>query len=175
MIRVTLHELSSQVGSEIAVSEWFEVTQQVIDDFARATHDLQWIHVDAERAARESPFRHQNGGGSTVAHGLLTLSLLSHLLQNALVVSDRTASINAGFNKVRFSSPVLAGSRIRARFTLASSDPIKGGAKLLWGATVEREGQSKPVLTAEWLMRVLTVSAPHERGEANGGSQPSAG
>lgn len=172
MIRVTLRELSSKVGAEIGVSEWFEVTQQVIDDFARATHDLQWIHVDAERAARESPFRLQNGGGSTVAHGLLTLSLLSHLLQSALAVSDRTAGINVGFNKVRFSSPVLAGSRIRARFTLASSDPIKGGAKLLWSAIVEREGQVKPVLTAEWLMRVLTASVPHERVEANGGSRP---
>lgn len=155
MIRITLRELSSKVGSEIAVSEWFEVTQNVIDEFARATHDLQWIHVDTERAVRESPFR-QNGRGRTVAHGLLTLSLISHLLQAALVITDRTAGINVGYNKVRFTSPVPAGSPIRARFTLASSDPIPGGAKLLWSVVVEREGEGKPVLTAEWLIRVLT-------------------
>lgn len=167
MVRITLRELSSKVGTEVGVSEWFEVSQQVIDDFARATHDLQWIHVDAERAARESPFGRQEGGGSTVAHGLLTLSLLSHLLQSALAVSDRTAGINVGYNKIRFTSPVLAGSRIRARFTLASSDPIRDGAKLLWSVIVECEGQVRPVLTAEWLMRVLTGGVPHERVQAN--------
>ena len=167
MVRITLRELSSKVGAEIGASEWFEVSQQIIDDFARATRDLQWIHVDADRAARESPFRLQNGRGGTVAHGLLTLSLLSHLLQSALVVSDRTAGINVGYDRVRFVSPVLAGSRIRARFTLASSDPIKGGAKLQWSVIVECEGQVKPVLVAEWVMQVLTAGAPHELPEAN--------
>jgi acyl dehydratase len=160
MVRTTLSDLTTKVGSEIGVSEWFEVTQHVVDDFAGATRDVQWIHVDAERATRESPFRTQDGAGCTVAHGFLTLSMLSHWMDSTVVVTDRRAGINAGFNKVRFSGPVLVGSRSRARFTRASSDPIPGGAKLLWHVSVEREGQSRPVLTAEWLTRVLTAAVP---------------
>jgi len=158
-----LSDLISRVGSEIAVSEWFEITQSVIDSFGRATSDLQWIHVDAERAARESPFQTVDGTRCTVAHGFLTLSLLSHWMDNAVVVTDRTAGINAGFNKVRFTGPVVVGSRIRARFALASSESIPGGAKLLWKVRVEREGQSGPVLTAEWLTRALTTPVPGQR------------
>lgn len=158
MVRTTLGDLITQVGSEIGVSEWFEVTQSVIDGFARATGDLQWIHVDPERAARESPFKSNEGTGSTVAHGFLTLSLFSQWMDSTVVITDRSAGINAGFNKVRFTGPVLVGSRIRARFTLASTEPIAGGAKLLWKVRVEREGQSGPVLTAEWLTRAVTVS-----------------
>ena len=163
MVRTTLSGLISQVGSEIGVSEWFEVTQSVIDAFARATGDMQWIHVDAERAARESPFKSHDGTGSTVAHGFLTLSLLSQWMDRAVVITDRGAGINAGFNKVRFTGPVLVGSRIRGRFVLASSEPIPGGAKLLWKVRVEREGQTGPVLTAEWLTRVVTASVADQR------------
>lgn len=160
MVRITLSELSSRVGAEIAVSEWFQVTQRVIDDFASAVRDFQWIHVDVERAARESPFRNTDGAGSTVAHGFLTLSLLSHLLDTSVVITDRRAGINTGFNKVRFVRPVLVQSRIRARFALAASSPILGGAKLLWNVSVEGEGHDRPVLTAEWRTRVMTSSAP---------------
>lgn len=166
MVRITLSQLASKVGSEVGVSEWFEVTQHVIDEFAGATRDLQWIHVSAERAKNESPFRTQNGTGCTVAHGFLTLSMLSHWMDSTVVIADRRAGINVGFNKVRFSGPVLVGSRIRARFTLASSAPIPGGAKLKWNVSVEREGQSRPVLAAEWLIRVLTAApeaAPDQR------------
>lgn len=162
MVRLLLSELAGRVGSEIGVSDWFEVTQRVIDDFAQATQDLQWIHVDAARAARESPFRNQNGVGCTVAHGFLTLSLLSQWLDATVVVTDRRAGINAGFNKVRFSAPVPDGSRIRARFVLVSSDPVSGGAKLLWKVSVEREGESRPVLTAEWLTRVRVAATRNE-------------
>ncbi|HKO68711.1 MAG TPA: MaoC family dehydratase [Burkholderiaceae bacterium] len=160
---MNLSDLISQVGSEIGVSEWFEVTQSVIDSFGRATSDLQWIHVDAGRAARESPFQAKDGTRCTVAHGFLTLSLLSHWMDSTIVIADRSAGINAGFNKVRFTGPVVVGSRIRARFALASSELITGGAKLLWKVRVEREGQSGPVLTAEWLTRALTASVPDHR------------
>ena len=158
MVQITLTDLIKRVGSEIAVSEWFDITQSVIDSFGTATRDLQWIHVDAERAARESPFKRQDGTRSTVAQGFLTLSLLSHWMDSTVEITDRSAGINAGFNKVRFTSPVVVGSRVRARFTLASSELISGGAKLLWKVRVEREGQSGPVLTAEWLTRALTAS-----------------
>ncbi|MGZ8992542.1 MAG: MaoC family dehydratase [Burkholderiaceae bacterium] len=159
MVRTSLSDLAAKVGSEIAVSDWFEVTQRVIDDFAGATRDLQWIHVDAERAASESPFKAQDGSGCTVAHGFLTLSLLSQWMDTTIAITDRGAGINAGFNKVRFSAPVPVGSRVRARFVLAASDPIPGGAKLLWSVRVECNGQSGPVMTAEWLTRVLTAGA----------------
>jgi acyl dehydratase len=160
---MSLSDLISHAGSEIAVSEWFEITQSVIDSFGRATGDLQWIHVDADRAARESPFKAHDGTGSTVAHGFLTLSLLSHWMDSTVVVTDRCAGINAGFNKIRFTGPVVVGSRIRGRFTLVSSEPIRGGAKLLWKVRVERDGQSGPVLTAEWLTRALTAPVPDQR------------
>ena len=160
MVRTLLSDLATKVGSEVGVSEWFEVTQRAIDDFAGATRDRQWIHVDTERAARESPFKTQDGAGCTVAHGFLTLSLLSHWMDSTIAITDRGAGINAGFNKVRFSAPVPVGSRIRARFVLAASDPIPGGAKLLWNVRVECEGQTRPVLTAEWLTRVLTATDP---------------
>lgn len=160
MVRTTLSDLATKIGSEVGVSEWFEVTQSVIDDFAAATRDLQWIHVDAQRATRESPFKTQNGAGCTVAHGFLTLSLLSQWLDSTVVITDRRAGINVGFNKVRFISPVLVGSRLRARFRLVSSDPIPGGAKLSWNVSVEREGEGRTALTAEWLTRVLTEAMP---------------
>ena len=167
MVRTTLSDLITRVGSEVGVSEWFEMTQSVIDSFARATGDLQWIHVDAERAARESPFKAHDGTGSTVAHGFLTLSLFSQWMDSTVVITDRGAGINAGFNRVRFTGPVLVGSRIRARFALASTEAIPGGAKLAWKIRVEREGQSKPVLTAEWLTRAVTASVPAQRASSS--------
>lgn len=164
MVRLMLSELATRTGSEVGVSEWFEITQQVINDFAAATRDSQWIHVDPERAVRESPFKSQDGAGCTVAHGFLTLSLLSQWMDGTIVVTDRQAGINIGFDKVRFNGPVLAGSRIRARFVLAACDRMQGGAKLRWNVGVECEGQSRPVLTAEWLTRVLTATTtPRQR------------
>ena len=153
---LSLDQLVARVGAEVAVSDWLDITQPMIDEFADAIHDRQWIHVDPERAARESPFRDAAGQRRTVAHGFLTLSLLTRLLENAIDVSDRQAGINVGFNKVRFTGPVTSGSRVRGRFALADVKPVAGGVQLTWNATVECEGTDKPVLVAEWLTRILT-------------------
>jgi acyl dehydratase len=143
----TLAEMQAAVGQEVAVSDWVEISQQRIALFADATDDHQWIHVDAERAGRESPF------GGTVAHGFLTLSMLPALLARALRMVDMTMGLNYGLNKVRFPAPVPAGSRIRLRLTIAAIDLIEGGAQVEWRMTVEREGGDKPVCVAEFLMR----------------------
>jgi acyl dehydratase len=153
---LSLEQLVSHVGTEVAVSDWIAITQPVIDEFADAVQDLQWIHVDPERAARESPFRDASGQRRTVAHGFLTLSLLTRMLENAIEVSDRQAGINVGFNKVRFTGPVTSGSRVRGRFVLMEAKPVPGGAQLTWSATVESEDTGKPVLVAEWLTRILS-------------------
>ena len=142
-----LAELKALVGQEVAMSAWVEVTQARIDQFADATGDRQWIHVDPQRCRRESPF------GCTVAHGFLTLSLLSGMLGNALRMPDMKMGINYGLNKVRFPAPVPVGSRLRARVTLLAASDIDGGAQLEWGVSIEREGSTKPVCVAEFLMR----------------------
>jgi acyl dehydratase len=140
-------KLGEFVGREVAVSDWLEVSQARIDQFAEATGDRQWIHTDPGRAARESPF------GGTIAHGFLTLSLLSELGRTAMTVKGVRMGINYGLNRVRFVSPVPAGSRVRGRFTLAALEEIEGGAQAAWGVTVEREGGGKPCCAAEWLVR----------------------
>jgi acyl dehydratase len=140
-------KLGEFVGREVGVSEWLEVSQERIRRFAEATEDRQWIHLDPERAARESQF------GGTIAHGFLTLSLLSELGRTALSVGGVRMGINYGLNRVRFVSPVPAGSRIRGRFRLAALEEIRGGAEVTWKVTVEREGGEKPVCLAEWLVR----------------------
>ncbi|HET7669164.1 MAG TPA: MaoC family dehydratase [Burkholderiales bacterium] len=143
----TIRELEARVGQEVAVSPWIEITQERIDIFARAINDFQWIHVDPERA-KQSPF------GRTIAHGFLTLSLLSHLSEQTFSFSDRRMGINYGLNRVRFTSPVPVGSRVRARFTLLKYEKIEGnGVQVTWNATVEIDGAAKPALVAEWLGR----------------------
>jgi acyl dehydratase len=142
-----LAELQALVGSEVGVSRWFDITQQRIDTFADATDDHQWIHVDRERSARESPF------GGTVAHGFLTLSLLSAMLEDVVLMGDVKLAVNYGLNKVRFPAPVAAGSRVRARIALAAVEALDGGAQLVWDIVVEREGGGKPACVAEFLMR----------------------
>ncbi|MCL4801020.1 MAG: MaoC family dehydratase [Burkholderiales bacterium] len=144
---VSVEQLRARVGSEIAVSDWLEVTQARIDEFAEATGDRQWIHVDPERAARESPY------GRTVAHGFLTLSLLAHLYQETVTVTGLRMGINYGFNRVRFTGPVPSGARIRARFRLAALEDIPNGVQMTWDVKVECEGAERPVLVAEWLNR----------------------
>lgn len=157
MKQLCIADLLAQVGSEVAVSDWYEVAQHVIDEFADAINDPQWIHVDPARAARESPFRDAAGRRCTVAHGFLTLSLLTHLLENTIELTDRQAGINVGFNKVRFTGPVPAGSRVRGRFALVKFEAVAGGSQLTWHVTIEREGSDRPVLVADWLTRVLTA------------------
>lgn len=156
-LALSLNELVARVGTEVAVSDWIDVTQPVIDEFADAVHDPQWIHVDPERAARESPFRDASGRGRTVAHGFLTLALLTRMLEDAIDVTDRRTGINVGFDKVRFTGPVLSGSRIRGRFTLRAARPVPNGAQLEWAVTVEGDAAAQPVLVADWLTRVLTA------------------
>ena len=143
---VGIEELEKRVGQEVLVSPWIEVTQERIDRFAEATDDHQWIHVDRERA-RSSPF------GGTIAHGFLTLSLLPKLAEQLASLADRKMGINYGLNKLRFTSPVPSGSRIRARFTLARLERLEGAVQLTWGVVVEREGSDRPCLIAEWLVR----------------------
>ena len=143
----SLRELETKVGEEVGVSPWVEITQERIDTFAKAIDDFQWIHVDPERA-KASPF------GRTIAHGFLTLSLLSHLSEKTFGFSDRRMGINYGLNRVRFTSPVPVGSRVRARFTLQNYEPIEGnGVQVTWSVTVEIDGAHKPALVAEWLGR----------------------
>ena len=144
----SVNGLKELVGREVGVSEWVEVSQARVDRFAEATEDRQWIHTDPERAARESPFR------VTIAHGFLTLSLLSEMGRTAVAVGGVRMGINYGLNRVRFVAPVPAGSRVRGRFTLAAVEEIKGGAQATWGVTVEREGGGeRPCCVAEWLVR----------------------
>lgn len=141
-------QLRQMVGEEIAVTDWFEVTQERITQFAEATGDHQWIHLDVERARTESPYK------TTIAHGFLTLSLLPMLMHEAFTIRERPRlGINYGLNRVRFTDAVPAGSSIRARFTLKAYDEIQGGGQMTWEVTVEREGSAKPCLVAEWIGR----------------------
>ena len=143
----SIRDLASRVGQEVGVSPWLTVDQARIDTFAKAIDDFQWIHVDPERA-KGSPF------GGTIAHGFLTLSLLSHLAERTFSFSDRRMGVNYGLNRVRFTSPVPSGARVRARFTLAKFEAIEGnGVQVTWNVTVEIEGKDKPALVAEWLGR----------------------
>ncbi len=139
--------LEDHVGEELGVSDWLAITQQQIDEFAHATSDFQWIHTDPARAGVESPYR------STIAHGFLTLSLIVPMFASALSIRGAKMNVNYGLNRLRFTSPVLAGDRIRAHFTLQQYASLDPGAQLTWGATVVREGGDKPALVAEWLMR----------------------
>ena len=143
----SIRELKERVGEEVGVSPWVEITQERIDTFARAIEDFQWIHVDRERA-KSSPF------GGTIAHGFLTLSLLSHLSEQTFSFSGRRMGVNYGLNKVRFTSPVPSGSRVRARFTLEKYEPIEpNGVQVTWEVVIEIDGKDKPALVAEWLGR----------------------
>lgn len=143
-----IEELRALAGQEIGISDWVTITQERIDDFSRITEDPQWIHTDVERAKRESPY------GVTIAHGFLTLSLIGRLRATAFELrASFKMAINYGLNRVRFSGPVPAGSRIRGRFTIQAVDDIPGGVQFTYGVTVEVDGASKPALVAEWLGR----------------------
>lgn len=131
------------------VSPWVEVTQDMINRFADLTGDHQWIHVEPERAARESPFH------ATIAHGFLTVSLISRLLDDAVTIpGDYKLAVNYGFNRLRFPAPVLAGSRVRANVAVNAVRDIDNGIEIAWGVTVEVEGKDKPAVAAEWLTRM---------------------
>jgi acyl dehydratase len=140
-------ELRELVGQEIAVTEWFTVNQERVNQFADATGDHQWIHLDVERSKKESPY------GTTIAHGFLTLSLLPMIMQSAVSMPEAKLSVNYGLNKVRFPAPVPVGSKVRGRLALKDVEDIEGGVQVTWGVTIEREGGDKPVCVAESIAR----------------------
>jgi acyl dehydratase len=142
-----IKDLYDWVGKEFAVTDWLEMTQKRIDQFAEATGDHQWIHVDPERAKKETPFK------NTIAHGFLTLSLMSYFIYEAMSIKSAKMGLNYGLNRVRFTSPVPAGSKVRARFVLAKAEEIPSGVQATWNVTLEMQGADKPALVAEWLTR----------------------
>ena len=143
----TLDDLRRSVGQQVFLTEWVRIDQKRIDLFAQATEDYQWIHVDPERAARSSPF------GGTIAHGFLTLSLLGKFYEQFLSLPFCEMGINYGLNKVRFTQPVKAGSRVRGRFVLSRLEDISGGLQLTFGVTLEIEGGDKLACIAESVVR----------------------
>jgi acyl dehydratase len=148
MIRhMLLDSLASHVGEELGVSDWLSVSQERIDQFAAATGDNQWIHLDADRAAIESPYR------TTVAHGFLTLALVTPLLRDTIAVDDAGMIVNYGCDRVRFVSAVPAGASIRARFTLAGVETRPDSMQVTWAVVIEREGQDKPSMALDWKVR----------------------
>jgi acyl dehydratase len=140
-------ELRNLLDREAGASEWIEVTQDRIDRFAEATGDLQWIHVDPVRSATESPFK------TTIAHGFLTLSLVSAMARTALHIDGVRMAINYGLNRVRFVAPVPAGTRIRGRFMPIAMSAEGDHVQVTWRITVEREQAAKPCCVAEWVVR----------------------
>ena len=143
----TFDELGDAVGEDLGTSGWLEVTQDRVDAFADATGDHQWIHVDVERAKKESPF------GGPIAHGYMTLSLLVPLVSQTYSITDAKMGVNYGLNKVRFPAPVPVGSKVRARVTLKDVEEVAGGLQNTFAVTIEREGGDKPVCIAEWVTR----------------------
>lgn len=145
----SLSALKELTGKEVGVSEWFTLTQERIQQFADATLDHQWIHVDVERSKRESPF------GAPIAHGFLTLSLLPHFMHEAFGIAESPRmGVNYGLNRLRFVSPVRSGAQIRARFKLLSIKDVEpNGVEAVYEATVEAENSQKPCCVAEWVVR----------------------
>ncbi|MDE3195907.1 MAG: MaoC family dehydratase [Acidobacteriota bacterium] len=148
---MTMDSVRARAGRQIAVSEWIAIDQERIDRFAHATDDAQWIHLDIGRAERESPY------GATVAHGFLTLSMLSHCSREVLAIEGTRMRVNYGLNRVRFPAAVRAGSFIRARFDLCGVKDFEGGADLTLAVTVDLQGSEKPCCVAEWIVRYYWI------------------
>lgn len=142
----SLDALAALVGEELACSDWIAISQERIQRFADVSGDQQWIHVDAARAARESPF------GGTVAHGYLTLSLLPMMFASSLRVDGVALAVNYGLDRVRFPAPVLCGQSVRGRLLLQRLEPVAGGVQAHWLATVEIMGGDKPACVAQMLV-----------------------
>ena len=142
-----IDDARGRIGQEVGITEWMQIDQGRIDGFAEVTGDHQWIHVDVERAKRESPF------GAPIAHGYMTLSLLAKFAGECISVEGAKLAVNYGLNRVRFTSPVRVGSRLRGRFVLGAVEDIAGGAQVIWNATVDIEGSDKPACVAEMVTR----------------------
>ncbi|MGO1118804.1 MaoC family dehydratase [Rhodovibrionaceae bacterium A322] len=150
LIVETPHDLLEQVGTELGVSDWVEITQEKINAFADATGDHQWIHVDPERAARELP------GGKTIAHGYLSLALIAGLMPQLLNIKQKSATLNYGSNKVRFTAPVVVGSRLRLRSTLTGAEALgEKDIRLTFASMMEVDGSDRPALVAENVTQVM--------------------
>ncbi|OLD15795.1 MAG: dehydratase [Acidobacteria bacterium 13_1_40CM_3_65_5] len=147
MIDIDVHTLREHIGQEIAVGDWLPVAQDRIQQFADATGDHQWIHLDTARAEKESPYK------TTIAHGFLTLSLVSTLMRDAIRIGGLRMAINYGLNRVRFISPVPSGTRIRGRFAPTAVEETGGAVQVTWTVTIERQASDKPCMVAEWLVR----------------------
>jgi acyl dehydratase len=147
LILESFEELRNFLGQEIAKSDWIAISQDRIQAFAEITGDHQWIHLDSERAKRESPYR------STIAHGFLTLSLISQLFATAVRISSGRLTINYGLNRVRFPAPVPAGALLRASFTVQSFRELAKGSEVTLLVAVESENAAKPCCVAEWILR----------------------
>jgi acyl dehydratase len=145
----TFEEIKAAAGEEIGASEWVEITQDRVDEFARATDDFQWIHVDQEKAAA-GPF------GGTIAHGYLTLSLIPYLSNQVFGVETEGAKLNYGLNKVRFPNPVPVGARVRAVVTVGEVTDLPAGKQLTMKYVIEIEGQDKPACVAETVVLLLS-------------------
>lgn len=145
LILDTPYDLEAHVGKVLGHTDWVEVTQDMIDDFARISGDRNWIHIDVERAGRELP------DGKTIAHGMLTFSLMSGMGADIVQVRERGRGINYGSNKVRFTAPVQVGSRIRLERKLLAFERVEGAVRLTYGNTMSREGQERPIMVAETL------------------------
>jgi acyl dehydratase len=143
----SVYELQTMMGREIARSDWISLTQDRIQAFAEVTGDRQWIHLDSARAQQESPY------GSTIAHGFLTLSLLSEMFRSVVQIRDAGITINYGLNRVRFPAAVPAGSRIRAAFSVQAFKTVVSGVEVTFSVVVECENAAKPCCVAEWILR----------------------
>ena len=143
-----LNQLSEMVGTEIAVSDWIDMPQTRIDQFAEATQDHQWIHVDPDRSKKESPY------GNTIAHGFLTLSMIVPMMFDTIQIkAPSKMGINYGLNRVRFPAAVPSGGKVRGRFTVSKIEEIEGGFQMTWNVVVECQGSEKPCCVAEWITR----------------------
>ena len=143
----SLRELLELDSQEVIKSDWLEITQDQINKFGKITGDTQWIHTDKLRAARESPF------GCTIAHGFLTISLLVHFMESSISMPFSVMGVNYGFNRLRFTSPVKVGSKIRGCFRINEIFEIEGGVQIVWDVHVESNESDKPALVAEWVTR----------------------
>jgi acyl dehydratase len=157
LLATSVGRLKDSLGREVGASDWFALSQAHIDGFAEVTGDRQWIHVSPQRAERESPYR------ATVAHGFLTLALLSRFLPEAVQIDGVGMAVNYGLNRVRFPAPVRAGSKIRAHFTMASLKDVPGGVEVLYSVVVEIQNADKPACVAEWLVRYYAPQAAPAR------------
>ena len=147
MIIENLEDIKKMVGQELGVSDWIMITQEKVNTFADATGDHQWIHVDPERAKKESPY------GGAIAHGYLTMSLGPYFLQQVMEIKKKRMGVNYGLNKVRFPAPVPVGGKLRMKAEVAEAEEIKGGVQVVIKLTFEVEGQEKPCCIAEAIYR----------------------